>query len=445
MCRISTTLVTLSLSALVGACGRDKSADSPADSSDSGVETGDTSTPAPVSPCSDGTWGALDDPTTAWDDSGASVGDPLTAIQVRVDGDDGGDGGLEAPVASLARALELSRARETDKVIFVGPGVYEGVSLSVQRDPGDGSTDDGLVIAGCRDEVELDAASADEPVLRVSEAQGVLLYDLALVGGTRALWIWTGATVSVTRVKVRRSGVVGVIMDGPDTLVLITDLDVSDTDDGDDAPGVALGAGVLGATVRWSGGTVSKSRTAGILVSGDGRSGELELRDVTVSDTAADDAGHYGRGIQIQDALSASLSACTISDSADAGLFVLQSPSLTVDGLTVSGVEASEIPDETETSGDGIVVTSDDGSGASLDPAGFTANLSGSEVSGYARAGVLLEDVTADLTGNEVSGGLYGVAAQGSAVVTGDVTPDVPPEDLRLNRVVLDADALTSE
>lgn len=403
----------------------------------------DTGTSDPVeSPCADGTWGALTDPTTDWDGSGDLVGDPETAIHVRTDGDDGDEGTLDAPVASLDVAVTLSRGRDSDKVIFVGPGTYEDVALSLSQDPGHEATDDGLVLAGCRDEVTLTAPDDDSTILRVSEAEDVRLYDLALEGGSRALWIWSGASVSMARMKVNHSGTIGVVMDGVDTVVDATKLIIGDTEDRPDHPGVAIGAGILHAQVRWSGGGVSGSRQAGIFMQGDARYGTLELQDLTVEDTTADDDGLYGRGMQVQNAVTLSMSGVTISDSADAGLYILQTQLTTLDGLEVSGVSAGEIPAESDTSGDAVVVTSDDGSGTSLDPAGYVVTMTDGTLADYARAGALLEGVTATLEGNTGVGDEW-IVSQGDADVSGtdydNFKNDTLTSPLSLNRDALDA------
>lgn len=409
-------------------------------SADTGPET---ATPDPEPPCADGTWGALDDPSTDWDTSGDDIGDPATAIHVRVDGDDSADGSIDAPVATLEAALALSRGRSSDKVIFVGPGTYGGVSLSIAQDPGDGSTDDGLVIAGCQDEVTLEARSDDEPIVKVTEAEGVKLYDLDLDGGRRALWIWSGASVSTTRLRIAGSRGTGVVMDGQDTRVDASDLRVSDTEE--DESGLAIGVGIIKASARWSGGSVSRSRTAGVFVDSDGRSGDIELVGVVISETAADADGLYGRGLQVQGAASLSMVGCEVTDSEDAAVFVFQTFSTSIEDLVVSGVTASAIPDETETSGDGVVITSEDGGDDELDPSLFSVSLLNSTIGGYIRAGVLVEDVTATLSGNSATDGVYGLASQGGTVLGGTDTVETPAEELLLNREVLDSSALTAE
>ena len=410
-----------------------------------GKESGDSATFRAPSPCADGTWGALDDPSTDWDSADPDPMDPETAIHVRADGDDANDGSLDAPVATLDRALSLSRLRDTDKVIFVGPGTYTGVAVSLSDAPTEGGTDDGLTLAACRDEVTLEAGDDADQIVRISSATGVRLYDLTLQGGTRALWIWDGAEVSLARVHVKGSGALGVVMDGPDTVVDITHLDISDTRDEDGGNGLAIGAGINKATVRWSKGTVSRSRTVGVFFDGDGRYGMLELTGVSVVETSANDDGLYGRGVQIQDAVSATLTDCEVSDAVDAGVFVLQAGSTTLDGLVVSGVATGSIPGSQDTSGDGIVVTSDDGSGESYDPSLYTTSILNSTLGGFVRAGVLVEDVSATISGNAATGGTLGLVSQGTATTSGSDTVDALGEGVQLNRASLDETRILSE
>jgi len=445
MARTSRTPRASALLILACACAGNHDKLSPAETLDSV----DTQSPEPRDPpCADGTWGALTDPTTAWDTSGDPVGDPRTAIQVRVDGDDAGDGSLDAPLATLGAALALSRERDSDKVIFVGPGSYDDVALSVSHNPSADTTDDGLVIAGCRDEVTLRAPDDDTTILRVSEAQDVRLYDLGMEGGSRALWIWQGARVSMARIRVERSGTVGVVMDGVDTLVDITDSMISNTAVRRGRPGVAIGVGVLRAQVRWSGGGVSGSRQAGVLLAGDGTAGALDLRDLTIDDTTADDDGLYGRGLQAQGAVSLSMSGVTISDSVDAGIYMVKTAEASLDGVEISGVSVGTIPDETDTTGDAVVFTSDDGSGDSYDPDDFVLTMTDSTLAGYERAGVLLERVTATLEGNTGLGDAW-IEDQDDALVGGSdydtFGNDTLHTPLPLNHDALDSDVVTTD
>ena len=383
----------------------------------------------PVSPCADGSWGA--------------VPDPVTAIQVRTDGVDGAEGSLDAPVATLDAALALARARSSDRTIFVGPGEFDGVALSMAHDPGDGSTDDGLVLQGCTDETTLNAANEDGPILQVTAAQGVTLAALDLVGGSRALWIWSGATVRASQMSIQGSGRLGILVNDQSTTVDLEDIAVADTVDDEAFPGVAFGLGIYNADVTGSRVKISGSQWAGVFLGGDGVSGSLDLDACDVSGTTEAANGEYGRAVHAQDAADLTLTGCTLSNQTDAAVFALQVQAVTLSNLTVATVGDAVIPDETETSGDGLVITSDDGSGLSVDPADFTATLKDNSIGDFDRAGMVVEGVTAEVDANTTSGGLFGKTQQGGAILTGSDTMDFTAETLLFNRVMFDVTKMT--
>lgn len=390
-------------------------------------EKGGDDTETPSSPCADGSWGDL--------------ASPASAIQVRADGDDSADGSLDAPVATLDAALAISRARSSDKTIFVGPGSYTVTDLTLAEEVGDGTTDHGLTIDACADEVTLEAGDPDNPVLRVSAATDVSLARMTLSGGTRTLFIWKAASVFLKKLSVRAGGVAGVVIGGHETLVEGEDVDVEGDDDSE-APG-GFGIGISSATVRFTGLRVRKARVAGIFVDSDGRGGDLTLDQVEVEGTTAETDGTYGRGLHVQDAIHVAVTDSSFTDNQDAGVFALQATALTMDGVTVDGVASGTVPDSEDSSGDGIVITSVDDSGDLFDPAGFALSLTSSVISGHTRAGVVVEGVTAEMSGNSVSAdGLYAELAQGDAIVTGSDTVDIAAEALPLNRKALDGTAL---
>lgn len=394
-----------------------------------GDKVDDTATPA--SPCGDGTWG--------------EVADPATAIQVRADGDDAGDGSLESPVATLDAALALSRARSADKVIFVGPGTFAVSDLTIAGDPGDGSTDDGLVIDACDSESVLQASADDAPGVRVSGAQDVSLSRLTISGGAPGLFLWQGAKVKLNQIAVRQGIKVGVVVSGHETLVEATHLDISDTQpDGGGAGG--FGLGLSAATMSLSSARISNSAVAGLFLDGDGEVGDVTLTDVEVDGTSADGDGAYGRGLQAQDLVRLVLSGGSYTNNQDAGIYVLQAADLDIEGVTVTGVTAGAVPDSEDTTGDGIVITSVDDSGALYDPADFRVTLTSNSSAEQARAGFLLEGVTAEANGNTSADGTFGLVFQGDTDLTGSDQPaatDLSGAPLDVNRAELDAALLS--
>ena len=124
-----------------------------------------------------------------------------------------------------------------------------------------------------------------------------------------------------------------------------------------------------------------------------------------MSETAKNSSDLLGRGIQLQGGSEATLMDCTLVSNSDAALFSLQSYTLEIDGLAVEEVGWAEIPDSStgETSGDGVVVSGADNEGDhNYDPETFQTTLTNSVISDTARAGVILEHVSADVSANEL-------------------------------------------
>ena len=124
----------------------------------------------------------------------------------------------------------------------------------------------------------------------------------------------------------------------------------------------------------------------------------LALSNVEIADTLPADDGAFGRGVQIQGFASARLADTVLSNNHDAGLFSLLGEDLALERVTVDQTASGAV------GGDGIVVTGVDADGRQLDPATFTVTLDDNVVTDPARAGIVLERVTATVTGNQVTG-----------------------------------------
>ncbi|MFZ5478068.1 MAG: hypothetical protein ACOZNI_14935 [Myxococcota bacterium] len=428
--------MNLALYAHLLACSADGSKSPGEAVSDGDVETDtdvdvdtdtDTDTPTEVTPpCADGTWGLISS---------------TEAVHVRADGDDGADGSASAPVATLARALALVREDGAPRRIAVGPGTY-AVALELEGETADHAADDGLALEACgAGEVVFEAADPDASVVTVSRATDVVLAGFTISGGTRALKVWNGASVVATALDVTGAAGAGIVFDGDDCLVDLSEVTVRDTL-ATEIDGVEVGYGISVnlATVTMSGGGVWGTTAAGIL----GEGATIELVDVTVADTAATADGYYGRGVQVQEQGTLAASGVTLTGNADAGLFALRAFSTSLDGLTVDATSASAVPDLSGiTTGDGVVVTQGD---AAYDPATFLTALTGSDVADSARAGVLFDGVTADVSGNSVAGSGYDVGGvsilcQGGTKMTGTdawvVLEDAGESPLDLNTTPL--------
>jgi hypothetical protein len=365
-------------------------------------DTEDSGLPA-EGPCVDGGWGAITD--------------PASAIHVRVDGDDAGDGSLTSPLASPGVALELARQRGGAPIVALGPGSFES-QLVISSDPGDGFSHDDLSMQGCSAaETLLEAASESDPVIAVFGASGVDLEGISTRGGTRGIQVWGGAQVAIRAVSVEQAELVGLIASGATTELELSEVEVRDTQswfEVGDGVGMAF---QTGARVRVSGGGVYDSVGVGVLISG---ASEVELNGLTVQGSQPASIGGPGRGIQIQDySERVRIEGASVSDCHDAGVFALRTQSLELLDSQVQGTLAGDA--DGVATGDGVVVTRGDGN---LDPASFEALLEGNSVTGSARAGVVFDGVTASASGNSLSGNGFtqegsSMVAQGPAEVSG--------------------------
>ncbi|MDP6933056.1 MAG: right-handed parallel beta-helix repeat-containing protein [Myxococcota bacterium] len=350
------------------------------------TDTGDAPWAA-ESPCASGTWD--------------SFLDPESAVHVRADGDDeSGDGSADAPLASLQAGLDLARESDSLGSIAVGPGEFTaGVNLVAEGILSDDFSDDGLALQGCgMDETVLVADSDDDPLVRIVGAMDVVLSDLALQGGRRALWIWGGASADISDVSVVDSTKVGIVVADTDTVVSLTGVTVTDVQS-DDTSGTEIGYGISieNGAATLSDTSVTGAVSVGILVNG----GDAVMSGVTVQETAQLSDGTLGRGIQLQGQATAAITDTTLAGNSDAGLFSRQSTSLDVDGLVVEAVGWSEIPDDEDSSGDGIVVTGLD-EAHSYDPAVFQTSVANSVLSDLDRAGMVLEHIEVAVEGNQI-------------------------------------------
>ena len=402
----------VALLALVGCTdqGKNDSGATPTDTdvpTDSTTDT-DPTTATPVSSCASGSWGALPD--------------PAVALHVAVDGDDTNAGTWDAPLATIDAAVAASRATGGLRAIFVGPGNFDA-TLNLAHSVED-TTDDGLGIYGCGvGETTLDAASRNDPVVKVSGVLNFTLDGFTLSGGRRALWIWQGATAAVSNLDITGSSRSGIVIDGSDTYTSATEVSVRDTISEASGGGSDIGYGIsvqLG-TLEMTGGGVYGSTGVGVLV----HFGSLVMDTVAIESTASDRSGYLGRGVQLQELSDGSFTDVTLTDNADAAIFALRALGTTVQGVTIRNTGAAGIPATATgiTTGDGIVITQGD---ANYKVASFQAAINDSVVSGSDRAGVIVDGVTVlSCTGNDVTGNAYPADGSPQIIVQGDaVMPD---------------------
>ena len=399
----------------------DSPVDSPVDTApDTAADTGPPADPA-IESCGDGSTGFIENPELA--------------VHVWSGADPDGDGSWGHPFQDLLSALEVTRLLTSDaRRIAVWGGSYSA-NLQLSSHLGD----DGTIIQGCGpDEVIIEADDSDAPTFVISEAQQVQLEGLSTRGGRRDIQIWGDAVVSLGNILVEDSSEAGIVIHGTATVATLEQVEVVNPVVGDD--GVAYGIAIQqGATATLVGGSVIGATAVGVFVDD---ANVVSLSGLEVSGTATDADGFYGHGLQVQaDTVEVAVDLSDFTDNQGAGVFVLQGLSFSLASSTVDATTAAGIPDSVETTGDGVVISRGEGN---INPATFVATLEGNTISGSARAGVLLDGVTAALSSNVLSGNGFGTdvaLAQDSAVFSGtdDVTELAEEEALELNLVPLAA------
>lgn len=396
-----------------------------------GDATGDSAVTAVVGPCAGGGWGA--------------IGDPDAAIHVRSDGsDETGDGSLSAPYATLGAGLAASRAAGASPVA-VGPGSFQA-GLVLSDDSGDGSSDDGLALEGCgATETTLTGDDSDS-LIRVVGVQELRLAGLGLEGGRRTLWLRAGTIAGIEDLSLTGATRLGLVVDGSSTLVDAERLTVTDTLPETLSSGASMGYGISvdGGSLVLRDGVVDGSTGVGILAA----FATLDLAGVQVNGTLAGADGTLGRGVQLQELSLGLIADTSLRDNQDAALFATRAVDLQVTGLTVETVAAGLVPGQSDTTGDGIVVTQ--GAAGDSDPADFTATLHDCLIDGTARAAVLLDGVTADLEAHtHQDNGLVvdgsSTISQGETVLSGSVAAAVVDADseLLINHQAVELDDYT--
>ncbi len=390
-------------------------------------------TPEPIVCPSGVDYGAISTPATAW-------------VVDAAEGDDGAGGDCTAPLATLDEAL--ARARDGGpRLIGVLPGEYTA-AWDLQVGELAPFQDGDLAVEGWgSSDVTVTAADASAPIVRVTAATGMRFAGLTLVGGTRSLWLQGGAEADLEDLVLQGSTRAGIVIDGPKTLASGSDVTVEALVP-EVVDGTTIGYGVVidegGADL--TGLTVRDAAGVGVLVYGVGSGGPVTLDSLTVSDTAPVDGGQLGRGLHVQRFGSLAVTGDSrIEGSADAAVYAFRTQDLQLHDLEIVGVAAGTVPDGAD-SGDGLVVTSDDGI-EDVPAANFVANLQGNTVSGFARGGILLETVTATLDGNTAidDAGDPSLLAQGDPVLSGEDAVETLADPLDLNRLDLDDPALTAE
>ena len=351
-----------------------------------------------------------------------------------------GDGTLAAPFATLDEALADVRGSSV-RSIALTPGDYDGW-LQLNNEESE-KLDSGLEFAGCgREQTRLHGVTAVpqgeteeqlQPVFHITgeSTADIVIRDLSVVGGRRAVTVWTGAgsqgPVVLERVDLVDSLRIAVVVDGMLSAARLLDVRIDGVEQefGRFGWGVAIQTGmqldedIPEATVLRG---VDVSGTGGLGVLADGA--WVEIEDTRVTDVEASESGR-GRGIQLQQFTMGTLSGVEIAGAADAALF-LESPGRNgepievLDSLLGPTLEA-ELPEQPgQSAADGLVITQY-AEGDPYPASGFQAVLDGTELTGNSRAHVLVEAATLEVGPDNVFGKGAGLplASQGDAEVQG--------------------------
>lgn len=361
--------------------------------------------------------------------------DAAGALYVANDGDDSAAGTSDAPLETLARALELA-ATEGSTGAALGSGSFAGtVSLTT-------TLATGFEISGCgADSTTLVPASEDDEdttVLEVDSAT-VALSGFAIAGGRRSLKV-DAAAVSMDGLEISGATLAAFFVSGASTItasdLVITAVTPESIGDIEAGYGISLSGPPNGdrLTFTLSDSSLSDLTVAGII----GEQADISLTNVQIDGVAADPIrGTFGRGVQVQSFCNVSMEGGGIKAASDAALFSVASETLTVQGVTIAESAGATIPDSSDTSGDGIVAIRG-ADAAAWGVSVFHVTVTDSVFTDNNRAAVLLEDVSYSLAGNTASGGreeggtsffAQGAAAEASA---GDSVA-IPATELDLN------------
>ncbi len=264
--------------------------------------------------CGAGTWGDLALP----DD----------AVYVHASAADGGDGGEDAPLATIQGGLD--RAAELGaSAVAVGAGTYvENVEL--------GSEHDGIALIGrCADLVVLDGSpDPDYPALLSIVAGGAFEASGITFTGSQTAGVWrVRGALTLRDVLVTGNLHRGVAAEGAAELS-IEDSTIRDTADTAEEPwGYGLVVfGMGSAVVRRS--VIEGNTRIGVLISDGGT--EALLEDVVVASTRADAELDHGYGIEVRDGAQATVVGGTVERNTTLGVIATGAGSrLELDGVLV--------------------------------------------------------------------------------------------------------------
>ncbi|MFT4623391.1 MAG: hypothetical protein ACI8PZ_002047 [Myxococcota bacterium] len=337
-------------------------------------------------PCSDGGWGAI------------PAGD---VVHVRIDGTDDGDGSADAPLRTLAAAVDLAGRRDAlNRVIGVGPGIFPTDPIMVDE------TQVGVTLAGCGvGSTLLAATDHTEPLVSFAGGSAGGLAGLALLGGAVGVEITDGAVALLSDIQISGAFGPGVLVDQA-TVEIDGVMVLPPSPDAECGYGLSVTAGVA----RGEELMVVGALGLGIFL----QDAVLSMDLVDVALTVMDPGAQLGRGLHAQDSF-VSVRSGAFSGNVDASLFIDDSWA-DLQGIVIDITGAGVVGDVL--TGDGLVVV-DDGT--------RRVRLLSSRVIGSPRAAVLLDgasmlasDTIVEGTGLELLVGAPFGLQNGARLIGGD-------------------------
>lgn len=278
-------------------------------------------------------------------------------VHVRVSGSDsGGDGSWSAPYATIERAWEdiLDDSLwpgHSPRRLVVGPGEF---TANLDAYTGQGLfPNQKIVISGCSaDETTLRSGDDTDSVLHVAGARKIEASGLTLSGGTRAVRVEDGGRLVMRDARVEGSRLVGAFVHDEGSELFLHDTEIRDTVV---ESWRGWGVAVLDGRLEMTRGGVYASTEIGIF----GDHADIVLTDVEVVDTQVSNRiVRLGRALHLQNQSTLEVDGGWFQNSWDAGIFLLDVGSATVNNIVIDVTSAGVVIDipSAGVTGDAIVV-----------------------------------------------------------------------------------------
>ena len=234
----------------------------------------------------------------------ATVSDSLLEGNTLLSVEVGGSGTHVDLSGTVVRGVKPHEKEEFGR----GMQVEEGATATVSGCLFERNTEGGVAVFGSGTQVELSGTIVRDTQSNTNGEFGA---------GMQAV---EGAAVMVSGSLLEGNVLIGVNVSGPGTQVALSDTVVRDTKPNEYGE---LGAGMMvgkGAAATVSGGLFEGNTEFGVLVFGSGA--QVELSSTVVADTRPDGSGEFGRGMQVVDGATATVSSCLFEGNTEMGVAV---------------------------------------------------------------------------------------------------------------------------